>query len=152
MRVKESSDDYRYFPEPDLPPLHLDPAWLDDAPGRAPGAARGAPRPLRRASSGLSPYDAAVLGNDEAMTVAFEAIRAAGPDLPAKEVANLVTGDYGRAAQGDDRTHGRRARRAGRRRVAGPRAPRGARGPPQPAERQGGRRGAHRDAASRPPT
>ncbi len=36
MRVKESSDDYRYFPEPDLPPLHLDPAWLDDAPGQPP--------------------------------------------------------------------------------------------------------------------
>jgi len=31
------------------------------------------------------------------MNRAFEAIRAAGPDLPAKEVANLVTGDYGRA-------------------------------------------------------
>ena len=30
MRVKETSDDYRYFPEPDLPPLHLDPAWLDE--------------------------------------------------------------------------------------------------------------------------
>ena len=30
MRVKETSDDYRYFPEPDLPPLHLDAAWLDE--------------------------------------------------------------------------------------------------------------------------
>ena len=30
MRVKETSDDYRYFPEPDLPPLRVDPAWLDE--------------------------------------------------------------------------------------------------------------------------
>ncbi len=96
MRVKESSDDYRYFPEPDLPPLHLDPAWL--------GALRSALPELpaaRRAryvgELGLSPYDAAVITADEAMTVAFEAIRSAGRSLPAKEVANLVAGDYGRA-------------------------------------------------------
>ena len=35
MRVKETSDDYRYFPEPDLPPLHLDAAWLARDPRRA---------------------------------------------------------------------------------------------------------------------
>ena len=96
MRVKESSDDYRYFPEPDLPPLHLDPAWLEvlrAAPPELPAARRA----RYVGELGLSPYDAAVLANDEAMTVAFEAIRAAGPGLPAKEVANLVTGDYGRA-------------------------------------------------------
>jgi aspartyl-tRNA(Asn)/glutamyl-tRNA(Gln) amidotransferase subunit B len=29
MRSKETSDDYRYFPEPDLPPLHVDREWLD---------------------------------------------------------------------------------------------------------------------------
>jgi aspartyl-tRNA(Asn)/glutamyl-tRNA(Gln) amidotransferase subunit B len=96
MRVKESSDDYRYFPEPDLPPLHLDPAWLEALRTALPElpAAR---RARYVGELGLSPYDAAVLANDEAMNRAFEAIRAAGPGLPAKEVANLVTGDYGRA-------------------------------------------------------
>jgi aspartyl-tRNA(Asn)/glutamyl-tRNA(Gln) amidotransferase subunit B len=96
MRVKESSDDYRYFPEPDLPPLHLDAAWLEAMRAGLPElpAAR---RARYVGDLGLSPYDAAVLVADEAMTAAFEAIRAAGPDLPAKEVANLVTGEYGRA-------------------------------------------------------
>jgi len=96
MRVKESSDDYRYFPEPDLPPLHLDPAWLEALRAALPElpAAR---RARYVADQGLSPYDAAVLASDEAMSRAFEAIRAAGPGLPAKEVANLVTGDYARA-------------------------------------------------------
>src|SRR5687767_2115514 len=36
MRVKEASDDYRYFPEPDLPPLRTDAAWLADIRGRLP--------------------------------------------------------------------------------------------------------------------
>jgi aspartyl-tRNA(Asn)/glutamyl-tRNA(Gln) amidotransferase subunit B len=96
MRVKESSDDYRYFPEPDLPPLHLDPAWLETlraALPELPAARRG----RYVGALGLSPYDAAVLASDEAMTIAFEAIRSAGRDLPAKEVANFVAGDYGRA-------------------------------------------------------
>jgi aspartyl-tRNA(Asn)/glutamyl-tRNA(Gln) amidotransferase subunit B len=95
MRVKESSDDYRYFPEPDLPPLHLDPAWLDTL--RAALPELPAARRARYRSMGLSAYDAAVLVNDEAMARAFEAILGEAPDLPAKEVANLVTGDYGRA-------------------------------------------------------
>jgi len=98
MRLKEDSDDYRYFPEPDLPPLHLDAAWLEEIRARLPElpAAR---RARYRDELGLSAYDAAVIVNDETMTTAFEAIRAAGPGLPAKEVANLVTGDYGRAAK-----------------------------------------------------
>jgi aspartyl-tRNA(Asn)/glutamyl-tRNA(Gln) amidotransferase subunit B len=99
MRVKESSDDYRYFPEPDLPPLHLDAAWL--AAIRAALPELPATRRARyRDGLGLSPYDAAVIVADETMTAAFEALRAAGPDLPAKELANFVTGDYGRVAKG----------------------------------------------------
>ena len=98
MRVKESSDDYRYFPEPDLPPLHLDAAWLAGIRAALPElpAAR---RARYRDELGLSFYDAAVMVADETMTLAFEALRAAGPDLPAKELANFVSGDYGRAAK-----------------------------------------------------
>ena len=35
MRSKEEAHDYRYFPEPDLPPLELDPAWIDEIRGDA---------------------------------------------------------------------------------------------------------------------
>jgi aspartyl-tRNA(Asn)/glutamyl-tRNA(Gln) amidotransferase subunit B len=98
MRVKESSDDYRYFPEPDLPPLHLDAAWLAGIRAALPElpAAR---RARYRDEEGLSPYDAAVIVADEGMSAAFEALRVSGPDLPPKELANFVSGDYSRAAK-----------------------------------------------------
>jgi aspartyl-tRNA(Asn)/glutamyl-tRNA(Gln) amidotransferase subunit B len=100
MRIKEDSDDYRYFPEPDLPPLSVDRRWLDGLRARLPElpAAR---RRRYTGGLGLSPYDAAVIVADPVMTTAFEAIRSAGPAIPAKEIANLVTGDYGRAAKED---------------------------------------------------
>ena len=47
MRSKETSDDYRYFPEPDLPPLHVDRAWLDTLRGGPAGAAGGPTGALR---------------------------------------------------------------------------------------------------------
>ncbi len=98
MRAKESSHDYRYFPEPDLPPLRTDPAWLESIREGLPElpAAR---RARYRIARGLSEYDADVIVRDPTMTAAFDAILAAGPALPAKEVANLVTGDYGRHAR-----------------------------------------------------
>ena len=72
MRTKESSDDYRYFPEPDLPPLRLDPAWLEEI--------RAVPcRSCPRHGVGATvttwaspPYDAGVLVNDAAATAIFE--------------------------------------------------------------------------------
>jgi aspartyl-tRNA(Asn)/glutamyl-tRNA(Gln) amidotransferase subunit B len=93
MRVKESSDDYRYFPEPDLPPLRVDRAWLD-------GIRAGLPElpAVRRAryrdELGLSAYDAAVLVADAAAAGLFEATLAAGEGLDPKAVANWVTGEY----------------------------------------------------------
>jgi aspartyl-tRNA(Asn)/glutamyl-tRNA(Gln) amidotransferase subunit B len=98
MRSKEDSHDYRYFPEPDLPPLRVEAAWLEELRTRLPEL----PAARRRrygGDLGLSPYDSAVIVADPAMSAAFEAIRAAGPDIAPKELANLVTGDYGRAAK-----------------------------------------------------
>jgi aspartyl-tRNA(Asn)/glutamyl-tRNA(Gln) amidotransferase subunit B len=93
MRVKETSDDYRYFPEPDLPPLHLDPAWLAEVRAGLPElpAAR---RARYRDELGLSPYDAAVLVADPDALRLFESTLAALPSLEPKPVANWVTGEY----------------------------------------------------------
>jgi aspartyl-tRNA(Asn)/glutamyl-tRNA(Gln) amidotransferase subunit B len=100
MRTKETSDDYRYFPEPDLPPLRLDPAWLDEIRLGLPElpAAR---RRRYREDLGLSGYDASVLVADAAATAIFEAAHAADPDLPPKKLANWVCGEYLRLAKGE---------------------------------------------------
>ena len=93
MRAKEYSEDYRYFPEPDLPPLRTDAAWLDEIRGRLPElpAAR---RARYRDDLGLSAYDAAVLVADSGATALFEGVLAAAPAIAPKRVANWVTGEY----------------------------------------------------------
>jgi aspartyl-tRNA(Asn)/glutamyl-tRNA(Gln) amidotransferase subunit B len=95
MRSKETSEDYRYFPEPDLPPLHVEPAWIDGI--RAGLPELPAARRSRYEALGITAYDAAVIVADPTMTRAFEAISSAGPSVPAKEVANFVTGAHARA-------------------------------------------------------
>jgi len=97
MRSKETSEDYRYFPEPDLPPLRVDASWVDAIRARLPELP--AARRERYAATGITPYDAAVIVADPVMTAAFEAVCAAGPGLPPKEVANFVTGPHARAAK-----------------------------------------------------
>jgi aspartyl-tRNA(Asn)/glutamyl-tRNA(Gln) amidotransferase subunit B len=93
MRVKETSDDYRYFPEPDLPPLHLDPAWLDGLRAALPElpAAR---RERYQSALGLPAADATVLVGDPDATRLFEATVAADPSLDPKQAANWVSGEY----------------------------------------------------------
>ena len=93
MRSKETSDDYRYFPEPDLPPLHVDPAWLDRLRATMPELP-SARRSRYAAAFGLSAYDAAVLVADPDAGALFEATLAADTSLAPKAVANWVTGEY----------------------------------------------------------
>ncbi|GAB0493776.1 hypothetical protein MMPV_005061 [Pyropia vietnamensis] len=90
LRVKEGDADYRYFPEPDLPPLTLSAATLDswrDALPELPAEKR-----LRYvAELGLSEYDAWVLADDGDTARYFDAVVAAGAE--AKAAANWVMGD-----------------------------------------------------------
>ncbi|HUG30363.1 MAG TPA: Asp-tRNA(Asn)/Glu-tRNA(Gln) amidotransferase subunit GatB [Candidatus Limnocylindria bacterium] len=93
MRNKETSDDYRYFPEPDLPPLRVEAGWLAgirEALPELPAARRA----RYSEALGLSAYDAAVLVADADAGRLFEATLAAVPALEAKPVANWVIGDY----------------------------------------------------------
>jgi aspartyl-tRNA(Asn)/glutamyl-tRNA(Gln) amidotransferase subunit B len=91
QRAKESADDYRYFPEPDLPPVRLAPAWVEAERARVPELPRARRRRYREAL-GLSAYDAGVLTATPALADWFEAALAgpAGRRDP-KTVANWVT-------------------------------------------------------------
>jgi aspartyl-tRNA(Asn)/glutamyl-tRNA(Gln) amidotransferase subunit B len=88
MRSKEDAHDYRYFPEPDLPPLVLEAGWVEQLKARLPELPDA--RRTRYVAMGLSPYDAHVLTLEKETAAYFEEV-AAGRD--AKLAANWVTGD-----------------------------------------------------------
>jgi len=89
MRRKEDAHDYRYFPDPDLPPLVLDEAWVKELADHLPELP-DAKRARFVAAYGLSPYDAGVLVAERATAEFFETA-ASGRD--AKQAANWITGD-----------------------------------------------------------
>jgi len=91
QRSKEEAEDYRYFPEPDLPPLVVDEEWVEAIRASLPEL------PLARQKRfeleyELSAYDATVLVTEKPVADYFEAVLQAGK-LPAKAVANWITGD-----------------------------------------------------------
>jgi aspartyl-tRNA(Asn)/glutamyl-tRNA(Gln) amidotransferase subunit B len=90
QRSKEFAEDYRYFPEPDLPPLEIDTAWIAElrrALPELPGARRG-----RLVSEyGLPVADAVLIAAERDLADLFEAAVAAGAE--AKPVANWIIGD-----------------------------------------------------------
>jgi aspartyl-tRNA(Asn)/glutamyl-tRNA(Gln) amidotransferase subunit B len=89
MRSKEDAHDYRYFPDPDLLPLELDPAWIKEIEASLPELP-DAKNARLQSQYGLSAYDARVLVSDAARADYFEKA-AAGRD--AKLVANWTTND-----------------------------------------------------------
>ena len=95
QRSKEEAHDYRYFPEPDLPPLVVDPAWTERVRQQLPELP-----PARRRSFleayGLSLQDASVLVEDPPAADYFlAALRAAGAggQVSPKTVSNWITGE-----------------------------------------------------------
>ena len=71
MRSKEEAHDYRYFPEPDLPPLQLDPAWVEQIAGQLPELP-DAKKTRFMAHYGLSEYDASMLTLSPDMATFYE--------------------------------------------------------------------------------
>ena len=101
MRSKEDAADYRYFPDPDLPPLVIDPVWVDQV--RA--GMTELPRVMaqRFASQyGLSDYDGTALTQSRAIATYFEA--AAQACGQPKLAGNWVTGELARRLNAADLT------------------------------------------------
>ncbi|MEA3253646.1 MAG: Asp-tRNA(Asn)/Glu-tRNA(Gln) amidotransferase subunit GatB, partial [Chloroflexota bacterium] len=95
QRSKEYADDYRYFPEPDLPPLAIDREWVENLRAKLPEL------PDRRrerfvSQFGLPPYDANILTSSRALADYFEdCLKVTGPGK-AKTISNWLLGDFSR--------------------------------------------------------
>ncbi|HEY9877038.1 MAG TPA: Asp-tRNA(Asn)/Glu-tRNA(Gln) amidotransferase subunit GatB, partial [Leptolyngbyaceae cyanobacterium] len=90
MRSKEGSSDYRYFPEPDLPPIVVSVEQKESWHGELPELP-AQKRARYETQFGLSPYDARVLADERSVTEYFEAVVGAGADP--KSATNWITQD-----------------------------------------------------------
>jgi len=90
MRSKEESHDYRYFPDPDLPPLVLTPRWMAEQQASLPELPE-AKRERLATQYGISAYDAKVVAAERPLADYFEAVVAAGAE--GKTAANWVMGE-----------------------------------------------------------
>ena len=92
MRSKEDAMDYRYFPDPDLPPLVIAQDWIDRVKASLPELP-GAMRERFIKDYSLPEYDAMVLTQSKGMAAYFEAVVAAAGREQAKPAANWMMGD-----------------------------------------------------------
>ena len=96
MRSKEDAHDYRYFPDPDLPPLVIAPEWVEEVRASLPEL----PAALRVrfiADYGLAPIDAAQISSSRELAAYFEDVVRALPAGQAKLGANWVMGEVSAA-------------------------------------------------------
>jgi aspartyl-tRNA(Asn)/glutamyl-tRNA(Gln) amidotransferase subunit B len=95
QRTKEYADDYRYFPEPDLPPLIVDRAWIEEIRAKLPELPE-ARRDRFTTQYGLPLYDANILTSSRAMADYFENCVKLIDTGKAKTVSNWLLGDFSR--------------------------------------------------------
>ncbi|MEO8456305.1 MAG: Asp-tRNA(Asn)/Glu-tRNA(Gln) amidotransferase subunit GatB [Chloroflexota bacterium] len=103
QRTKEGAEDYRYFPEPDLPPLLISREWVDGIRATMPELP-DAKRARFAEQYSLSEYDARGLADSRSRASFFEdAVAISGADK-AKIVANWITGDFARLLNAANQT------------------------------------------------
>ncbi len=87
MRGKEEAHDYRYFPEPDLVPLKIDPAWIDEVRGTLPELPKARMERFER-DYGIPRYDAKILTGTKSLADYYEAVARLG--APPKAASNWI--------------------------------------------------------------
>lgn len=90
MRLKEGSSDYRFVPEPDIPPIHIDQNWIDEVKASMPESPKDRINRYTKDLS-LSEYDANVLTQTKEMSDFFDQTVNLGADP--KQTANYLMGD-----------------------------------------------------------
>ncbi len=100
MRSKEDAADYRYFPDPDLPPLVIDREWVEQVRASMPELPRAMAERLVR-EHGLPEYDASTLTQSPTMAAYFEtAAQACGQ---AKMASNWIMGEVSRRLNAEEK-------------------------------------------------
>jgi aspartyl-tRNA(Asn)/glutamyl-tRNA(Gln) amidotransferase subunit B len=110
MRTKEDAHDYRYFPDPDLPPLVIAPEWVERVRAAMPELPRAMAARFER-DDGLPAYDAAMMTQSLAFARYYEAVRDAGRALDggrggaawAKLAANWLMGEVSKRLNAEGR-------------------------------------------------
>ena len=105
QRSKEYAHDYRYFPEPDLPPMAFDRDWVEETKARLPELP-GARRERFIADYGLSDYDASLLttskGTADYFETCLELVEGQHRTKMAKEISNWMLGEFTRLLNATD--------------------------------------------------
>lgn len=92
MRTKEEAQDYRYFPDPDLLPLTIDPTFIDSIKKQLPELPQEKQKRIETTYQ-LNRYDAKLITSQLEIAEYFETILKYMPDLSPKLVANWINGD-----------------------------------------------------------